>query len=124
MKGNAAYILMPLVMVVMVLAGPAQAVPYEHNWSWITYTPTAHNWSVFESEHEQHNWSATVEYKPYNWSNVLYKAEDEHDWSWLAHEPSEYNWSALERDHEPHDWSWLLPEPGEIFNPNAGWWGL
>jgi hypothetical protein len=22
-----------------------------------------------------------------------------------------------------HNWSWMLPEPGAIFNPNAGWWG-
>jgi hypothetical protein len=22
-----------------------------------------------------------------------------------------------------HNWSWMLPEPGETFNPNVGWWG-
>jgi len=124
MKGNATYILMQVVMVVLVLAGPVQAVPYEHNWSWLAYTPELHNWSVFESEHEQHNWSAIAKYEPYNWSNVLYKVEDGHDWSWLAYEPAEHNWSAFEGEHGQHDWSWLLPEPGETFNPNAGWWGL
>ena len=91
MKGNAA--LLPLVMVgILVLGvaivGPIQvAAAYEHNWSWLAYTPEAHNWSAFGGEHEQHNWS------------------------------------AFGGEREPHDWSWMQPEPGEIFNPNAGWWG-
>ena len=61
MKGNAA--LLPLVMVgililVVAIFGPMQVTAaYEHNWSWLAYTPEAHNWSAFEGGHEQHNWS-------------------------------------------------------------------
>ena len=139
MKGKAA--LLPLVMVgILILGvaivGPIQvAAAYEHNWSWLAYTPETHNWSAFEPvsprhnwsalvyEPEQHNWSATVEYVPHNWSSVLHKVVDEHDWSGVLHKHEQHNWSAFEGEHEQHDWSWMLPGPGGAFNPNAGWWG-
>ena len=137
MKGKAA--LLPLVMVgilIVAIVGPIQVTAaYEHNWSWLAYTPEAHNWTAFEGEREphdwswlryepaEHNWSAySREEEPHNWST--FEGEHEpHDWSWLEYEPAEHNWSAFEGEHEQHNWSWMLPEPGEIFNPNAGWWG-
>jgi hypothetical protein len=122
MKGKAA--MLTLVILILAIVGPMQAAAYEHNWSWMAYTPEAHNWtalepispqhnwSAVEHEYEPHDWSAVVhEYKPHNWSNVLHKVEDEHDWSGVLHK------------HDQHDWSWMLPEPGENFNPNEGWWG-
>ena len=127
MKGKVA--LLPLVMVGILVLGVATfgpmpvAAAYEHNWSWLTYTPEAHNWTALVYEPEQHNWSAVVEYEPHNWSNVLHKVVDEHDWSGVLHKPEQHNWSAFDGEHEQHDWSWMLPEPGETFNPNAGWWG-
>ena len=125
MKEKAA--MLTLVILILAIFGPIQvAAAYEHNWSWIAYTPEAHNWtalalepispqhnwSALVYEPERHNWSAAAEYEPHNWSNVLHKVEDEHDWSGVLHKP------------EQHDWSWMLPEPGETFNPNAGWWGI
>ena len=66
--------------------GPIQvAAPYEHDWSWIAYTPEPHNWSAFEGEHEQHDWSAF---------------EGEHE---------QHDWSVFEGEHEQHDWLWMLP---------------
>ena len=125
-----------IMILILAIFGPMQvAAAYEHNWSW-AYKPEPHNWTALEPispqhnwpfmlyEGERHNWSAVVEYKPHNWSNVLHKVEDEHDWSGVLHEPEQHNWSALEGGHEPHDWSWMLPEAGETFNPNAGWWGI
>ena len=127
MKGKALVMVGILVLVLGVaISGPMQvaaAQDYEHNWSWLTYTPEPHNWSAFEGEHEQHNWSAIVGYEPHNWSNVLHKVEDTHDWSGVLHKPEQHNWSVFEGEHGQHDWSWMLPESGEIFNPNAGWWG-
>jgi hypothetical protein len=128
MKGKALVMVGILVLGVGVaIVGPMQvaaAQDYEHNWSWLAYTPEAHTWSAFDGEQKQHNWSATVEYEPHNWSNVLRKVVDEHDWSGVLHKHEQHNWSAFEGEHEQHDWSWMLPEPGETFNPNAGWWGI
>lgn len=131
MKGNALVMVGTIILGLslgVAISGPMQvaaAQDYVHNWSfWMTYTPEAHNWSVFGGEHEQHNWSAVAEYEQHNWSNVLHKVKDEHDWSGVLHKPEQYNWSVFEGEYEQHDWSWLVPEPGEIFNPNAGWWGL
>jgi hypothetical protein len=84
MKGKAA--MLTLVILILAIVGPMQAAAYEHNWSWMAYTPEAHNWTALEPISPQHNWSAV----------------DKHD---------------------QHDWSWMLPEPGENFNPNEGWWG-
>ena len=116
MKGKAA--LLPLVMVgilILVLGvaifGPMQvAAAYEHNWSWMAYTPEPHNWTALEPvnlqhnwsfmlyESERHNWSALEhEYEPHDWSNMLHKVEDQHDWSSVLHK------------QEQHDWSWMLP---------------
>ena len=120
MKGKAA--MLTLVILILAIVGPMQAAAYEHNWSWMAYTPEAHNWTALEPISPQHNWSAVVEYKPHNWSNVLHKVEDEHDWSGVLHKHDQHDWSAFEGEHDQHDWSWMLPEPGENFNPNAGWW--
>jgi len=103
MKGKALVMVGILVLGLSVaISGPMQAATaqdYEHNWSWLAYTPEAHNWSAFGGEYEQHNWSA------------------------FGGEREQHNWSAFGGEREPHDWSWMQPEPGEIFNPNAGWWG-
>ena len=128
MKGNVA--ILPLVMagiLILAIFGPMQvAAAYEHNWSWMAYTPEPHNWTALEPVNLQHNWSAGVhEYGQYNWSNVfpkvedthdwakradiLPKVEDTHDWSGVLHKHEQHDWSALEGEHEQHDWTWMLP---------------
>ena len=126
MKGKA-LVMVGILVLGVAISGPMQvaaAQDYEHNWSWLAYTPEAHNWSAFEGGHE-----------PHDWSNVLHKVVDEHDWSGVLHKQEQHNWSAFDGEHEPHDWSasegehephnwsWMQPEPGATFNPNAGWWG-
>ena len=116
MKGKALVMVGIWVLVLGVaISGPIQvtaAQDYEHNWSWLAYTPEAHTWSAFGGEEEPHDWS-WQRYEP-----------AEHNWlaSDGVHEP--HDWSASEGEHEQHDWSWMLPEPGATFNPNAGWWGI
>jgi hypothetical protein len=126
MKGKA-LVMVGILVLGVAISGPMQvaaAQDDEPNWPWRTYTPVAHTWSALEGEHKQHDWSAfDGGHEPHNWSNVLHKVEDEHDWSGVLHKPEQHNWSVFEGEHEQHDWSWMQPEPGEIFNPNAGWWG-
>jgi hypothetical protein len=79
MKGKALVMVGILVLVLGVaIVGPMQvaaAQDYEHNWSWLAYTPGAHDWSAFDGEPKQHDWLASEgEHEP-------------HDWSWMLPEP-------------------------------------